>query len=190
VHTRRQRTPDGDWDGYSEWSNPDGSNSKVAYYTIDLQGAGAAEVATLAGARMVRHLPARIRLLSPRRPPRIPLHRLRRWQIPPRYDMQGLLSWQWLLNLRHASLAVAAMDAQPTTCKPCDPDNDHPFPGLQALRLLQSAADPATACHASRPMTVQLTLCRRCCSFLAGKYHDFSRSRGVIFSLDTCCNSK
>jgi hypothetical protein len=36
VHTRRQRTPDGDWDGYAEWPNPDGSNSRVAHYTINL----------------------------------------------------------------------------------------------------------------------------------------------------------
>jgi WD40 repeat protein len=36
VHTRRQRTPDGDWDGYSEWPNPKDRNSRVAYYTINL----------------------------------------------------------------------------------------------------------------------------------------------------------
>ena len=46
VHTRRQLTPDGDWDGYAEWPNPDGSNSRVAHYTIDLassQSPGKAE---------------------------------------------------------------------------------------------------------------------------------------------------
>jgi GTPase SAR1 family protein len=37
VHTRRQRTPDGDWDGHAEWPNPKDSDSRVAYYTIDLR---------------------------------------------------------------------------------------------------------------------------------------------------------
>ena len=35
VHTRRQRTPDGDWDGYCEWPDPKGGEGRVAYYTID-----------------------------------------------------------------------------------------------------------------------------------------------------------
>lgn len=37
VHTRRQRTPDGEWDGYCEWpSKKRGRDAKMAYYTIDL----------------------------------------------------------------------------------------------------------------------------------------------------------
>lgn len=36
VHTREQRTPDGDWSGHNVWPNPNGSESTVAYYAIDL----------------------------------------------------------------------------------------------------------------------------------------------------------
>ena len=38
VHTRQQLTPDGDWSGYHAWPNPDGTDSRVPYYTIKLAG--------------------------------------------------------------------------------------------------------------------------------------------------------
>jgi WD40 repeat protein/GTPase SAR1 family protein len=34
VHTREQRTPDGRWDGWHEWSDPDGGKGRVPYYDI------------------------------------------------------------------------------------------------------------------------------------------------------------
>jgi small GTP-binding protein len=36
IHTRRQQTPDGDWDGWPEWPDPKGGDGKVPYYTIKL----------------------------------------------------------------------------------------------------------------------------------------------------------
>ncbi len=38
VHTRQQKNPDGAWDGYYEWPDPDGGKGKVPYYDIDLNG--------------------------------------------------------------------------------------------------------------------------------------------------------
>ena len=36
VHTREQRKPDGDWQGWHEWDDPKGGNGKVPYYDISL----------------------------------------------------------------------------------------------------------------------------------------------------------
>jgi hypothetical protein len=36
IHTRPQQTPDGDWDGWPEWPDPERGDGKVAYYTIKL----------------------------------------------------------------------------------------------------------------------------------------------------------
>jgi small GTP-binding protein len=36
IHTRRQRTPDGDWDGWPEWPDPEGGKGRFPYYTIKL----------------------------------------------------------------------------------------------------------------------------------------------------------
>jgi hypothetical protein len=36
VHTRRQMTPDGTWEGWYEWSDDSGS-ANVPYYDIDLR---------------------------------------------------------------------------------------------------------------------------------------------------------
>ncbi|NQT38051.1 MAG: hypothetical protein HQ581_11210 [Planctomycetes bacterium] len=36
VHTRKRAKPEGPWEGYYEWPNPDGSEGRVPYYDIDL----------------------------------------------------------------------------------------------------------------------------------------------------------
>jgi len=36
IQTRRQQTPDGDWDGWPEWPGPKGGDGKFPYYTIKL----------------------------------------------------------------------------------------------------------------------------------------------------------
>lgn len=37
VYTRRQKTPDGAWDGYCEWPEPKGGEGRVAYYDVSLR---------------------------------------------------------------------------------------------------------------------------------------------------------
>lgn len=37
IHTREQRKPDGTWQGWHEWDDPDGGRGKVPYYRIDWQ---------------------------------------------------------------------------------------------------------------------------------------------------------
>jgi GTPase SAR1 family protein len=37
VHTRRQRKPDGVWDGWCEWPDPDGGKGRVPYYDVALE---------------------------------------------------------------------------------------------------------------------------------------------------------
>ena len=36
VHTREQRKPDGDWQGWHEWDDPKGGKGKIPYYDISL----------------------------------------------------------------------------------------------------------------------------------------------------------
>ncbi len=36
VHTRQQKKPDGAWEGYYEWDDPDGGKGRMPYYDIDL----------------------------------------------------------------------------------------------------------------------------------------------------------
>jgi hypothetical protein len=35
VHTRCQPKPDGPWDGWHEWPDPDGGKGRVPYYDIE-----------------------------------------------------------------------------------------------------------------------------------------------------------
>ena len=36
VHTRRQLTSDGDWDGWHEWDDPEGGKGRLPYYSFKL----------------------------------------------------------------------------------------------------------------------------------------------------------
>jgi hypothetical protein len=36
IHTREQRKPDGNWQGWHEWDDPKGGKGKIPCYDIDL----------------------------------------------------------------------------------------------------------------------------------------------------------